>query len=233
MTYNQVIDIFKLRDTAQQARRGAAIARSFGVTPKAIRDIWNLKTWADITSKYDTGTDPEHGPNKRCKRTKELSPAASLSSKAPSETNNYSIPTDAAMLDPEMPIPVACGRPVRFKAISHRQIDRILAKRKADVACAPFQLAPLPPENPPSSTSLARFNSTQGRVPPPCTATPPPPNMNAATIHGDSAGLPVRPGLCGASLLGPAPCSPRRAGEVRARAAPPPCGLWEPVGLYP
>ena len=37
-------------------RMGSAIARKFGVTPKAVRDIWIGKTWADATSMIDFET---------------------------------------------------------------------------------------------------------------------------------------------------------------------------------
>jgi len=32
----------------------AALAKQYGVSPKAIRDIWNRRTWGFITSKVDT-----------------------------------------------------------------------------------------------------------------------------------------------------------------------------------
>jgi hypothetical protein len=49
LTKAQAIEIFKMRKEGQQKRMGSAIARIFGVTPKAVRDIWIGKTWADAT----------------------------------------------------------------------------------------------------------------------------------------------------------------------------------------
>ena len=49
MTPNQVLEIFRLKDKCQPFRMGAFIARSYGVTPKTIRDIWQSKSWADTT----------------------------------------------------------------------------------------------------------------------------------------------------------------------------------------
>ena len=50
LSYNQVIEIFKLKDRSSGPRLVAPIARKYGVTPKAIRNIWNHTTWADLTT---------------------------------------------------------------------------------------------------------------------------------------------------------------------------------------
>jgi hypothetical protein len=50
LSYNQVIEILKLKDRSDGPRLVAPIARKYGVTPKAIRDIWNHATWADLTT---------------------------------------------------------------------------------------------------------------------------------------------------------------------------------------
>ena len=55
---------------------GAAIARQYGVTPKAVRDIWKRRTWADITSASFSGVkpDPDEGSDsfKARKRPKQV-----------------------------------------------------------------------------------------------------------------------------------------------------------------
>ncbi len=45
-----MIEIFKLKDRCDGPRLVAPIARKYGVTPKAIRNIWNHSTWADFTT---------------------------------------------------------------------------------------------------------------------------------------------------------------------------------------
>jgi hypothetical protein len=50
LSHNQVLEIFNCREIGQGSRLGASIARKFGVTPKAVRDIWKRRTWADVTS---------------------------------------------------------------------------------------------------------------------------------------------------------------------------------------
>ena len=42
---------------------GAAIARSYGVTPKAVRDIWNRRTWSDVTSVCLSKSDSDASTN--------------------------------------------------------------------------------------------------------------------------------------------------------------------------
>ena len=50
LTPRQVLDIYNLKGTGKYGRLGASIARTYGVTPKAVRDIWNGTTWSDLTS---------------------------------------------------------------------------------------------------------------------------------------------------------------------------------------
>ena len=50
LSRGQVIEIFCNRHLGQGSRLGAAIARNYGVTPKAVRDIWKGRTWTDVTS---------------------------------------------------------------------------------------------------------------------------------------------------------------------------------------
>jgi hypothetical protein len=63
LSYVQVIEIFKLKDRSDGSRLVAPIARKYGVTPKAIRDIWNHSTWADLTTAPVEAADfIEQGP---------------------------------------------------------------------------------------------------------------------------------------------------------------------------
>lgn len=61
LTSQQVRDIFHLRNLPADgtvssashcrcASRSAEVSRKFGVSPKAIRDIWNRRTWCRVTS---------------------------------------------------------------------------------------------------------------------------------------------------------------------------------------
>jgi len=48
LTPEQAIDIFKMRGT-KKARTASLLATKYGITPKAIRDIWTRKSWAQDT----------------------------------------------------------------------------------------------------------------------------------------------------------------------------------------
>ena len=52
----QVLDIYSLKCTGKDRRLGASIARSYGVSPKTVRDIWNGMTWGELTSASHSGT---------------------------------------------------------------------------------------------------------------------------------------------------------------------------------
>ena len=51
LTSDQAIHIFKLGKT-KTARTAAQLATKYGITPKAIRDIWTRKSWAHDTRPY-------------------------------------------------------------------------------------------------------------------------------------------------------------------------------------
>lgn len=51
LTLDQAIHIFKLGRT-KTARTAAQLATEYGITPKAIRDIWTKKSWAQDTRPY-------------------------------------------------------------------------------------------------------------------------------------------------------------------------------------
>ena len=156
---------------------GAAIARSYGVTPKAIRDIWTLKTWADITLAYDTSestsSQQEVVPNKRKKHDNYFfrqnvsdgleiqHPSELVSGVAFSEgpTDTQSIRTDPQVI--VIPAPVNCACPVRFKSISYKQIESIAAKRKTSLAAfsgVPLQSSRRRSNAAPSTTKFAKSN---------------------------------------------------------------------------
>jgi len=48
LTKEQAIDIFKIRRT-KTARTAGLLATKYGISPKAIRDIWTRKSWAEET----------------------------------------------------------------------------------------------------------------------------------------------------------------------------------------
>jgi len=48
LTPDQAIDIFKMKRT-KTARTASLLATKYGVTPKAIRDIWRRKSWSQET----------------------------------------------------------------------------------------------------------------------------------------------------------------------------------------
>ncbi len=50
------MEIFEYRNVGQERRLGATIAKAYGVTPKAVRDIWKRRTWADVTSACRTAS---------------------------------------------------------------------------------------------------------------------------------------------------------------------------------
>lgn len=53
LTPDQAIHIFKLR-TTKTARTAALLSAKYGLTPKAIRDIWTRKSWAQDTRPFWT-----------------------------------------------------------------------------------------------------------------------------------------------------------------------------------
>jgi hypothetical protein len=72
LTSQQVKDIFHLRNLPADgtvgsashcrcASRSAEVSRKFGVSPKAIRDIWNRRTWCRVTSSIYPAVDNIQG----------------------------------------------------------------------------------------------------------------------------------------------------------------------------
>mmetsp|Transcript_22537 Transcript_22537/g.47319 ORF Transcript_22537/g.47319 Transcript_22537/m.47319 type:complete len:122 (-) Transcript_22537:76-441(-) len=45
LTHSQAMEIFNFKSAARGSRMCSALARAYGVTPKAIRDIWKGRTW--------------------------------------------------------------------------------------------------------------------------------------------------------------------------------------------
>ena len=54
LSQKQVMEIFRSRDVGRKARLGALFARSYGVSAKTIRDIWNGSTWIETTQDFGT-----------------------------------------------------------------------------------------------------------------------------------------------------------------------------------
>lgn len=51
LTADQAIHIFQLK-TTKTPRTAALLAAKYGISPKAIRDIWTRKSWAETTRPY-------------------------------------------------------------------------------------------------------------------------------------------------------------------------------------
>jgi hypothetical protein len=60
------IDIFRAKNThTPRDGTSAALAAKYGITPKAVRDIWNLRTWAGTTRPFWTRRDEALWARKR------------------------------------------------------------------------------------------------------------------------------------------------------------------------
>ncbi len=51
------MEIYDYKEIGQDNRLGASVARKYGVTAKAIRDIWNGRTWSSLTSSLQALSD--------------------------------------------------------------------------------------------------------------------------------------------------------------------------------
>ena len=136
------MEIYRLKAHCQPSRLGASIARLFGVTPKAIRDIWRGKTWADLTSQDHVEgmnlTTPigEDRPAKRAKQLEEPIPHADDTSQHAPECAPQPISCsilidknqhpNPSMEPPARPTPVPLSRPARFSTATNPQIDYML-----------------------------------------------------------------------------------------------------------
>ena len=58
LTSRQAMDIFRLSLPAAGRPTATAVAREYGVSEKAVRDIWTARTWADDTSLLDPRRPP-------------------------------------------------------------------------------------------------------------------------------------------------------------------------------
>ena len=60
------IDIFRAKNThTPRDGTSAALAAKYGITPKAVRDIWNLRTWAATTRPFWTTSEKALWARKR------------------------------------------------------------------------------------------------------------------------------------------------------------------------
>jgi hypothetical protein len=50
VTREQVMDIYSLKGRKRGCRTAASLSQSYGITTKAVRDIWRGRTWSDVTS---------------------------------------------------------------------------------------------------------------------------------------------------------------------------------------
>jgi hypothetical protein len=82
-TYTQAIQIFEAKaDREVRDTLAASVAARFGITAKAVRDIWNLRTWVQTTEPYWTPADHAHFLTKRPPRLCEECKARNVSSRS-------------------------------------------------------------------------------------------------------------------------------------------------------
>lgn len=91
LTAAEATAIFKARAErwGKQDGLAAKLATEYAITPKAVRDIWNLRTWADTTRALWTASDHAHW---RAKAGNDLSgpkPAESTGSGAPAAADPH------------------------------------------------------------------------------------------------------------------------------------------------
>ena len=117
-TYTQAIQIFEAKaDREVRDTLAASVAAQFGITAKAVRDIWNLRTWVQTTEPYWTQADHAHFLTKRPSRLCEECKARNVRSRS-----------------------AACercaGPPRRGRAHSATTIDECLGVRTDPKVCA-------------------------------------------------------------------------------------------------
>jgi len=79
-------------DCTKRDRLANRFAKEFGITAKAVRDIWNLRTWAQTTKPFWSPSDETHFlKREHRKNTKRMSMKKSVAKKAPPQENH--IPT--------------------------------------------------------------------------------------------------------------------------------------------
>ncbi len=191
---------------------GAAIARSYGVTPKAIRDIWKLKTWADITLTYNSLSS--NNANNTIVEDDGIVPSKRLKSKnefAQQDCDSYgdlfdrtSDPVTSGSVVPEptdIPSPSPCkgdfgvlppmtfSRPVRFNTIAPQHIDSITARRKTNLTMElnqPSYYDLYPAVGPNETLEPTDARKEDFGMPPPMTFAPPVRFNALSTQHMDS-----------------------------------------------
>ena len=143
------MEIYRLKAHCQPSRLGASIARLFGVTPKAIRDIWRRKSWADLTSaphaedmNVTVASVDVDRPTKRARRMEEPMPPAQDPTEFEPQTSSRSIPipknnlAHPSMEPLAMPSLMPCSRPTRFSTATNPQIDYILLSTQPSIPAA-------------------------------------------------------------------------------------------------
>ena len=79
----QAIQIFEAKaDREVRDTLAASVATQFGITAKAVRDIWNLRTWVQTTEPYWTQADHDHFLTKRPSRLCEACKARDVRSRS-------------------------------------------------------------------------------------------------------------------------------------------------------
>jgi hypothetical protein len=85
-------------DCTKRDRLANRFAKEFGITSKAVRDIWNLRTWAGTTKPFWSPSDEAHFlKREHRKNTKRVSMKQSVAKKAPPQEND--VPTISMTAD--------------------------------------------------------------------------------------------------------------------------------------
>jgi hypothetical protein len=181
LTCNEIIEIYRLKESCQPSRLGASVARKFGVTPKAIRDIWKLKTWSDLTTVYATAdlieNDAEAAQNDAGSRKRpSCTPGLAVQNQSHKGLRDsigaVELPPCTESKHSALSFPVPCPQPLRFIPVGHQHINALAKRRKASVSTSSMACAPPTP-------SYADIAMLPGRSEP--TPAPPPPATPTAT----------------------------------------------------
>jgi hypothetical protein len=103
---NDAILIFNAakHDRTKRDRLATRFANEFGITPKAVRDIWNLHTWAQTTKPFWSPLDETQFLKRtNRKNTKRMSMKQSVTERAPGDVVTSVRPTAIRNVCPQSP----------------------------------------------------------------------------------------------------------------------------------
>ena len=151
-TYTQAIQIFEAKaDREVRDTLAASVAARFGITAKAVRDIWKLRTWVQTTEPYWTQADHAHFLTKRPSRLCEECKARNVRSRSaacercagpprrgrPAIQRTFPLDTAAQVEEQEQDVVAGAGAIVsEAGAHSATAIDECLGVRSDPKVCA-------------------------------------------------------------------------------------------------